>query len=92
MPDGIDLVTAAQLPLPKPWKPKRGATQSYEKVREQARVQSTARGNNDLATNSCRWFPASDFRCYRVRCAGQPRGSCRFTVKYENPLSTISVG
>jgi uncharacterized protein len=42
------LASLAEMPLPMPWKPKRGASQSYEKVREQARVQATARANNDL--------------------------------------------
>jgi predicted RecB family nuclease len=33
----------AALPLPMPWKPERGAMQSYEKVREQARLQVEGR-------------------------------------------------
>ncbi|WP_087004516.1 TM0106 family RecB-like putative nuclease [Rhizobium sullae] len=33
----------AQMPLPMPWKPERGAAQSYERVREQARIQAEAR-------------------------------------------------
>lgn len=42
------LARLADLPLPMTWKPKRGATQSYEKIREQARIQALARENNDL--------------------------------------------
>lgn len=37
------LATLAQIPLPIPWKPQRGAVQSFEKIREQARVQAEAR-------------------------------------------------
>jgi uncharacterized protein len=33
----------ATMPLPLPWKPDRGAVQSYEKVREQARIQVAGR-------------------------------------------------
>ncbi|TIM31593.1 MAG: TM0106 family RecB-like putative nuclease [Mesorhizobium sp.] len=42
------LTALADMPLPMPWKPKRGATQSYERIREQARVQALARAHNDL--------------------------------------------
>jgi predicted RecB family nuclease len=35
--------TLARLPLPLPWKPRRGAAHSYERVREQARVQVQGR-------------------------------------------------
>jgi predicted RecB family nuclease len=37
------LETLASVPLPIPWKPKRGAAKSYTRVREQARVQRDAR-------------------------------------------------
>ncbi|MDW4499150.1 TM0106 family RecB-like putative nuclease [Sulfitobacter sp. D35] len=41
---GITTATAlASIPLPLPWKPKRGAVQTYEKVREQARIQIESR-------------------------------------------------
>lgn len=40
----INTLTAlAQTPLPLPWKPKRGAAETFERVREQARVQLEAR-------------------------------------------------
>jgi predicted RecB family nuclease len=41
-----DIITTAKLaalPLPLPWKPDRGAVQSYEKIREQARIQMKGR-------------------------------------------------
>jgi len=41
-----DITTTANLaavPLPLPWKPDRGAVQSYEKIREQARIQVEGR-------------------------------------------------
>ena len=41
--DVSTLRQVAQLPLPLPWKPDRGARQSYERVREQARVQVQGR-------------------------------------------------
>src|SRR6516162_5169801 len=41
---GITTTTnLAAVPLPLPWKPDRGAVQSYEKVREQARIQTEGR-------------------------------------------------
>ena len=41
---GITTAAAlAAMPLPLPWKPKRGAAQIYEKVREQARIQMASR-------------------------------------------------
>lgn len=41
---GIKTLDAlAQMPLPMPWKPERGAAPSYERVREQARIQAEAR-------------------------------------------------
>jgi predicted RecB family nuclease len=41
---GINTLTAlAQAPLPLSWKPKRGAAETFERVREQARVQLEAR-------------------------------------------------
>lgn len=43
--------TAAQLavvPLPLPWKPERGATQTYERLREQARVQVQGRTDGQM--------------------------------------------
>jgi len=46
-----DITTMANLatvPLPLPWKPDRGAVQSYEKVREQARIQIEGRVKGQL--------------------------------------------
>src|SRR5262249_43702730 len=41
---GITTTTnLAAVPLPLPWKPDRGAVQSYEKIREQARIQTEGR-------------------------------------------------
>lgn len=41
---GIKTAAAlAAMPVPLPWKPKRGAAQTYEKVREQARIQIASR-------------------------------------------------
>ncbi|NKJ07907.1 TM0106 family RecB-like putative nuclease [Rhizobium sp. SG741] len=41
---GISTLQAlAETPLPMPWKPQRGSVQSFEKVREQARLQAEAR-------------------------------------------------
>jgi predicted RecB family nuclease len=41
--DVSTLATLAKLPLPLAWKPERGSSASYERVREQARVQLDAR-------------------------------------------------
>ncbi|WFU40070.1 TM0106 family RecB-like putative nuclease [Bradyrhizobium sp. CB82] len=41
---GVDTMAAlAALPMPLPWRPDRGAARSYEKVREQARIQVEGR-------------------------------------------------
>ena len=37
------VVQLAEVPLPLQWKPERGATESYERIREQARLQVTGR-------------------------------------------------
>jgi len=37
------LASLAVMPLPMPWKPKRGSTQAYERIREQARIQLAGR-------------------------------------------------
>ena len=49
--DGHAVTTTAALaavPLPLPWKPERGAIESYEKIREQARVQVQGRAAGRL--------------------------------------------
>jgi len=46
-----DVTTTADLasvPLPLPWKPDRGAVQSYEKIREQARIQMRGRAEGQV--------------------------------------------
>lgn len=45
---GVDTTTAlAGMPLPLTWRPKRGAVQTYEKIREQARVQIEGRERDE---------------------------------------------
>lgn len=47
--NGISTAAAlAAMPSPIPWKPRRGATESYEKAREQARVQIASRESGAL--------------------------------------------
>jgi predicted RecB family nuclease len=46
-----DITTTAQfaaLPLPLPWRPERGATASFERVREQARIQLEGRASGRM--------------------------------------------
>ena len=46
---GIETMTAlAQLPVPLQWRPARGAVQSYERIREQARIQFAGRLNGSV--------------------------------------------
>jgi uncharacterized protein len=46
---GVVTMTAlAVLPLPLPWKPERGAAESYDRIREQARIQVAGRGAGKL--------------------------------------------
>jgi uncharacterized protein len=46
---GITTTTnLAAVPLPLPWKPGRGAVQSYEKIREQARIQMEGRAQGQV--------------------------------------------
>jgi uncharacterized protein len=42
------LQALAEMPLPMPWKPERGAIQSFQKVREQARLQAEARADTRM--------------------------------------------
>lgn len=47
--NGIDtLAHLATMPLPMPWRPERGVVQSYERVREQARIQLEGRTAGQL--------------------------------------------
>lgn len=47
--NGINTTTGlASMPLPMPWKPERGSPHSYEKVREQARIQVESHEANAL--------------------------------------------
>jgi predicted RecB family nuclease len=43
----VTLARLGKLPLPLSFKPKRGAVQTYEKIREQARIQLTGRTRNE---------------------------------------------
>jgi predicted RecB family nuclease len=41
--DIVTMTALAELPLPLPWKPERGAAESYDRIREQARIQVAGR-------------------------------------------------
>jgi predicted RecB family nuclease len=47
----------ATMPLPLPWKPDRGAVQSYEKIREQARIQVAGRVTGHIVHEALRVVP-----------------------------------
>lgn len=49
------LANLAAVPLPWPWRPERGARASYERVREQARIQLAGRHSGQIAYE---WLPA----------------------------------
>jgi predicted RecB family nuclease len=53
----------AQVPLPIPWKPDRGAVQSYEKVREQARVQMRGRTEGKVVYETLAVTPGFGLTC-----------------------------
>jgi uncharacterized protein len=62
---GVDTMAAlAALPLPLPWRPERGTAPSYEKVREQARLQVAGRAQGQLLYET---LPlVADFGLYRL--------------------------
>lgn len=53
----------AQVALPWPWKPERGATQTYEKVREQARVQVKGRTDGKMVHEALPVMPGFGLNC-----------------------------
>lgn len=54
---GVNTLAAlAAIPLPWPWRPSRGARQSYERVREQARIQLAGR---QVGHVECEWLTAA---------------------------------
>jgi predicted RecB family nuclease len=46
--DVTTMAKLAELPVPLPWRPERGAAQSYERVREQARIQIRGRSEGKV--------------------------------------------
>ena len=63
-----DVKSVAQLaavPLPLPWKPERGATQSYERIREQARLQVQGRTDGKVVYEAL--TPEPGFGLSRLR-------------------------
>jgi uncharacterized protein len=53
----------AALALPLPWKPDRGAVQSYEKIREQARIQMQGRTDGKVVYESLTPLPGFGLAC-----------------------------
>jgi uncharacterized protein len=53
----------AAVPLPLPWKPDRGAVQSYEKVREQARIQIEGRAKGQVVHEALPVIPGFGLAC-----------------------------
>ena len=60
----------AQVPIPIPWKPERGATQSYERIREQARVQMRGRAEDKVVYEPLAVVPGFGLTCLPVPSAG----------------------
>ena len=58
------VVGLAAVPLPIPWKPDRGAVQSYERIREQARIQAQGRAEGAVIFEAL--VPAPDFGLARL--------------------------
>ena len=62
---GVGSMTAlANLPLPLPWQPDRGSSPSYEKVREQARIQVEGRAQGKVLHETLPLVP--EFGLYRL--------------------------
>jgi uncharacterized protein len=60
------ITTMAQLaaaPLPLSWRPERGAVQSYEKIREQARIQVQGRTNGQMVHETLPIVPGFGLTC-----------------------------
>jgi len=53
----------AALPLPLPWKPERGAVQSYEKIRDQARIQMEGRAKGRVVHEALPVVPGFGLTC-----------------------------
>jgi predicted RecB family nuclease len=62
----------AAVPLPLPWKPDRGAAQSYERIREQARIQVQGRAEKKVIHEAQRadMILGRDSRSLRLRQLG----------------------
>jgi uncharacterized protein len=68
---GIDTVAAlAAMPLPLVWKPSRGATTSYERIREQARIQVAGRKAGKLVFELLPVVPGFGLACLPEPSAG----------------------
>lgn len=60
----------AGVPLPLPWKPERGAVQSYEKIREQARIQTQGRTQGKVIHENLPIVPGFGLTCLPPPSAG----------------------
>jgi predicted RecB family nuclease len=68
---GVETVAAlAAMPLPLVWKPSRGAAQSYERIREQARVQVAGREAGTLVYELLPVIPGFGLSCLPQPCPG----------------------
>jgi uncharacterized protein len=68
---GIGTMTSlAELPMPLQWRPERGATKSYEKIREQARIQVEGRLNGTVLYEALAPLPGFGLSRLPEPCAG----------------------
>ena len=62
--NGVDTTAAlAAVPLPLPWKPERGATQTFERIREQARIQVEGRAKGGPVFEALQPEPGYGLAC-----------------------------
>ena len=60
----------ASVPLPLPWRPERGAVQTYERVREQARIQIEGRERGEPVYEVLEPVPGFGLACLPEPCPG----------------------
>ena len=68
--DVTTVAALAAVPLPLPWKPERGAVQSFERIREQARMQMQGRASGAVIYEALTPLPGFGLACLPPPSAG----------------------
>lgn len=68
--DVMSTEALASVPLPLPWKPEHGAVPTYERIREQARIQIEGRKRDELVHEVLEPVPGFGLACLPEPCPG----------------------